>query len=333
MKVLFVNEALVYELLPMDACVRLIRGALATFSRGGAVQPLRSLLRLPDGSGVLGLMPGYLSEPVSFGVKVVSVMPGNLGTPYDSHQGVVMLFGASHGEPLAILDASAITAIRTGAASAVATDALARADAGDLALIGSGTQARTHLTAMATVRRLRRVRVWSRTRANAERFARESSMAAALEIEVMDTAEDAVRGADLVCTVTSTREPVVRGGWLAPGVHVNAAGACFATHRELDTDAVQRGRLYTDCRDSCLNESGDFLIPRGAGAFGENHLLGEVGEVLTGKLPGRLSDADVTIFKSLGIAIEDLASAHAIHQRALATGSGVWLDWNGSPAK
>ncbi len=332
MKVLFVNEALVYDLLPMDACVRLIRGALARFSQGGAVQPLRSLLRLPDGSGVLGLMPGYLSEPVSFGVKVVSVMPGNRGTPYDSHQGVVMLFGASHGEPLAILDASAITAIRTAAASAVATDALARADAGDLALIGSGTQARTHLTAMATVRRLRRVRVWSRTRANAERFARESSPAATPEIEVMDSAEEAVRGADLVCTVTSTREPVVRGVWLAPGAHVNAAGACFATHRELDTDAVQRGRLYTDCRDSCLNESGDFLIARRAGAFGEDHLLGEVGEVLTGNAPGRLSDTDVTIFKSLGIAIEDLASAHAIHRRALATGSGVWLDWNGSPA-
>ncbi len=330
MKVLFVNETLVYELLPMEECVRLVGDALAALSRGGAVQPLRSLMRLPDGSGVLGLMPGYLREPVSFGLKVVSVMPGNRGTPYDSHQGVVMLFGAAHGEPLAILDASAITAIRTGAASAAATDVLARADAGDLALIGSGTQARSHLTAMATVRRLRRVRVWSRTRANAERFAREWSAAATLEIEVMTTAEDAVRGADLVCTVTSTREPVVRGAWLAPGALVNAAGACFPTHRELDTEAVRRARFYTDCRDSCRNESGDFLIARSEGAIGEDHLLGEVGEVLIGKVSGRLSGDDVTVFKSLGIAIEDLASAHAIHQRALATGTGVWLDWSGS---
>src|SRR5271165_928302 len=169
----------------MGACVRLMRAALATFSRGGAVQPLRSLVRLPDGSGVLGLMTAYLGEPLSLGLKVVSVMPGNRGTPYDSHQGVVMLFGVTHGEPLAILDATAITAIRTAAASAAATAVLARADAGDLAIIGCGAQARSHLAAMAEVRALRRVRVWSRTLANAERFARESSAAAGLEIEVM----------------------------------------------------------------------------------------------------------------------------------------------------
>ena len=152
MKVLFVSEALVHELLPMGTCVRLMREALATFSRGGAVQPLRSLVRLPDGSGVLGLMPGYLGQPLSFGLKVVSVMPGNRGTSYESHQGVVILFGVAHGEPLAILDATAITTIRTAAASAAATDVLARADAADLALIGCGTQARSHLIAMATVR-------------------------------------------------------------------------------------------------------------------------------------------------------------------------------------
>ncbi len=332
MRVLIVNEVLVHELLSMDACIRLMREALATFSRGDAVQPLRTLVRLPDGSGVLGLMPGYLGEPRSFGLKVVSVMPGNQGTAYESHQGVVLLFGVIHGEPLAMLDATAITAIRTAAASAAATDALARADAGDLALLGCGTQGRTHLTAMATVRHLRRVRVWSRTRANAERFAREAPAPARLKIEVMATAEEAVRGADLVCTVTSAREPILRGAWLAPGAHVNAAGACFATHRELDTDAVRRARLYTDCRESCLNESGDFRIARGEGAFSDKHLLGELGEVLTGKVQGRLSNQDVTVYESLGIAIEDLAAAHAIYQRALATGKGAWVEWSGAPA-
>ncbi len=329
MKVLIVNEALVHELLPVGACIRLMRDALATFSRGDAVQPLRSLLRLPDGSGVLGLMPGYLGEPRSFGLKVVSVMPGNHGTAYESHQGVVLLFGVIHGEPLAMLDASAITAIRTAAASGAATDALARADAGDLALLGCGTQGRTHLAAMAAVRRLRRVRVWSRTRANADRFAREASVPASLKIEVMATAEDAVRGADLVCTVTSAREPILHGAWLAPGAHVNAAGACFATHRELDTDAVRRARFYTDCRESCLNESGDFRIARGEGAISDEHLLGELGDVLNGKLQGRLSNQDVTVYESLGIAVEDLAAAHAIHQGALATGKGAWLEWSG----
>src|SRR6185503_3651981 len=161
MKVLFVNEAGVHALLPMRECIDLMRQALTALARGDAVLPLRSMVRLPDQSGLLGLMPGYLGEPRSFGLKVVSVMPGNHGTGYDSHQGVVMLFGLVHGEPLAILDATAITAIRTAAASAAATDVLAREDAGDLALIGSGAQARTHLAAMRVVRKLRRVRVWS----------------------------------------------------------------------------------------------------------------------------------------------------------------------------
>jgi ornithine cyclodeaminase/alanine dehydrogenase-like protein (mu-crystallin family) len=326
-KVLFVNEALVNELLPMRSCIELVRTALATFSRGDAVQPLRSILRLPGAAGVLGLMPAYLGEPRTFGLKVITVMPGNTGTAYDSHQGVVMLFGVEHGEPLAILDATAITAIRTAAASAVATDALALPEAGDLALLGSGTQARTHLLAMAAVRRLRRIRVWSRSRANAERFAREQGAAAGVAIEVMADAEQAVRGADLVCTLTAAREPVLRGAWLSPGAHVNAAGACFPSHRELDGEAVRRARFFTDSRESCVNESGDFRIARDQGEIADSHLLGELGEVLLRKIPGRLAPGDVTVYESLGIAVEDLVSAHSIHQRALATGAGVWLEW------
>ncbi len=331
MKVLFVNEAGVKDLLPMKSCVGLMRDALTAFARGDAVLPLRSMLRLPDGSGILGLMPGYLGHPQSFGLKVVSVMPGNHGTPYDSHQGVVMLFGLVHGEPLAILDATAITAIRTAAASAAATDALAREDAGDLAIIGSGAQGRSHLAAMRAVRKLRRVRVWSRTRANAERFAREEATALGFPIEVTASAEEAVRGADLICTTTSARDPVLRGTWLSPGAHVNAVGACFAATRELDTDAVRRARFFTDCRESCLNEAGDFLIPRKEGAITDSHLLGELGEVFLGKVAGRISADDVTVYESLGIALEDLAAAHDIHRRALESGAGTWLDWGGPP--
>jgi ornithine cyclodeaminase len=293
------------------------------------VLPLRGKVRLPDGSGVLGLMPGYLGKPESFGLKIVTVMPGNHGTPYDSHQGVVMLFGVKHGEPLAILDATAITAIRTAAASAVATDALANSDAGDLALIGSGAQAHTHLVAMRCVRPLRRVRVWSRTRSNAERFARDESERSDLAVEVCDSARDAVRDADIVCTTTSAREPVLSGEWLAPGAHVNAVGACFPTSRELDTEAVRRARFFTDSRESCMNEAGDFLLARGEGAIDDPHLLGELGEVLLGKVAGRVSHDDITIFESLGIAIEDLAAAHFIHRRALESRKGIWLDWRG----
>jgi len=331
MKVLLVNEAGVHELLPMDACVSLMRDALTALSRGDAVLPLRSKMFLPDQSGLLGLMPGYLGDPRSFGLKVVAVMPGNHGTPYDSHQGVVMLFGVEHGEPLAILDASAITAIRTAAASAAATDVLARSDAGDLALIGSGVQARTHLAAMKAVRPLRRVRVWSRNRANAERFASEEAKAAGVPIEVAETAEAAVKGADLVCTTTSSREPVLQGAWLAAGAHVNAVGACFPNAREVDTEAVRRARLYTDCRESCLKEAGDFIIPRNEGAIDDGHLVGEVGDVFLGRIPGRRSPNEITLYESLGVAVEDLAAAHAIHRRARETGAGTWLEWGGPP--
>jgi len=330
MKVLFVNQAGVHEILTLQACIPLMRDTLAALSRSDTVLPLRSKVGLPDGTGLLGLMPGYLGEPQAFGLKVVTVMPGNHGTAYDSHQGVVMLFGVRHGEPLAILDGASITAIRTAAASAAATDALARTDAGDLALIGSGTQARMHLRAMQVVRPLRRVRVWSRTPANAARFASQEGERAGLAIEVMATAADAIRGADLVCTTTASREPVLPGAALAPGAHVNAVGACFAHSRELDTEAVRRARFFTDCRTSCVNESGDFLLARAEGAVPEAHLLGEVGAVFRGELAGRTSDADVTVFESLGVAVEDLAAAHFIHRRARDTGAGAWIEW-GAP--
>ena len=329
MKVLFVNEALVQELLPMGECITLMRQALTALAQGDAVLPLRSLMRLPGQSGLLGLMPGYLGAPQAFGLKIVSVMPHNHGTAYDSHQGVVMLFGVEHGEPLAILDATAITAIRTAAASGLATQVLAREDAGDLAIIGTGTQARTHLQAMACVRTLRRVRVHSRARENGERFARAHAALSSVPIEVVASAEAAVRGADLVCTTTSAREPVVLGRWLSAGAHINAVGACFPATRELDTEAVQRSRLYTDCRESCVNESGDYRLPLAEGAITESHLLGELGDVLTGKVAGRLAPGDVTLYESLGIALEDLAAAHFIHARARTTGAGTWLEWGG----
>lgn len=329
MKVLFLNEHDVHEQFEMRSAVKLMREALSTLARGDAVLPLRSLVRLPDGSGILGLMPGYLGAPQAFGLKVVTVMPGNHGTGYESHQGVVMLFGVEHGEPLAVIDASAITEIRTAAVSGAVTDALAKPDAGDLAILGSGAQARSHLAAMAAVRKLRRVRVWSRTRANAERFAREQGARHGVAVEVCADAAAAVRGADLVCTTTSSSTPVLLGSWLAPGAHVNAVGACFAASRELDGEAVARSRFFTDRRESCLAEAGDFRLARDEGAIGDAHLLGEVGDVFTGKLAGRTGPLDVTVFESLGIAVEDLASAHHLLSRARETGAGQWLEWGG----
>ena len=319
MNVLVISHADVARLLPMEACIEVMAGALRVTSRGGAVLPLRSVVWMPDRTGMIGLMPGFLGQPTSLGLKVVSIFPGNHAAGYDSHQGVVMLFDTQHGSPMAIIDASSITAIRTAAVSGVATRALARADAGDLAILGSGVQAATHLAAMRAVRPLRRVRVWSRNQDNARKFA----SASPIPVEVMATPRAAVEGADLICTTTATPTPILEGAWLAPGAHINAVGACFATTRELDTAAVARARLIVDSLESTIAESGDFLFAKAEGAIDDQHIIGELGDLLLDRFTGRRSDSEVTLFKSLGIAIEDLAAAHHIYTQAIATGAGV----------
>jgi ornithine cyclodeaminase len=268
-------------------------------------------------------MPSYLESPAALGLKVISYFPANHGTERDSHQGAVLLFDTRTGSLLAIIDASSITAIRTAAVSGLATRLLARADAGDLAILGSGVQAESHLDAMRAVRELRRVRVWSVHRDAAREFARRH------DVEPVDTAEAAIRDADLICTTTAAPTPVLAGDWIAPGAHINAVGACFAGTRELDTRAVLRSRLYVDRRESALSESGDILIPIREGALGESHIVGELGDVLVDRVPGRRTADEITLFKSLGIAVEDLAAAHHIHARARAEGRGIAVDFGG----
>jgi len=324
-----INQHEVQALMPMSECVEVMREALATLARGDAVLPLRSMMRLPDGSGLLGLMPAYLGAPKVMGLKVVSVMPGNHGTEFDSHQGAVMIFEVERGRPLAIIDATSITAIRTAAVSGVATRALAREDAGDLAILGSGTQAATHLDAMATVCRLRRVRVWSRDPEHLRALAERGAARHGLKVEIAGSARAAIEGADLICTTTSSRTPVLESAWLAKGVHINAVGACFKDTRELDTATVAGARFYVDRRESALNESGDFLIAKAEGAIDDRHIVGELGEVLIGTVPGRATPSERTIFKSLGIAIEDLAAAHHIWRKAERLDRGAAIDFGG----
>jgi alanine dehydrogenase len=319
----------VERLLPMAECVDVMAAALAAASRGDAVLPLRTMVWKPDRTGMIGLMPAYLGAPQSLGLKVVSIFPGNHGTPFDSHQGAVMLFDTAHGSPIAVIDAGSITAIRTAAVSGVATRLLARSDAGDLAILGSGVQAASHLDAMRAVRTLRRVRVWSRTEDHARRFAERQARRLGLPIEATPTARQAVEGADLVCATTAAREPVLEGAWLSPGSHVNAVGACFPTARELDTAAVLHARLFVDWRESALHEAGDLLIPKAEGALGDDHIVGELGAVLLGRLAVRGSAEEITLFKSLGIAIEDLAAAHHVLQKAVALGVGTAVPLGG----
>jgi ornithine cyclodeaminase/alanine dehydrogenase-like protein (mu-crystallin family) len=329
MSVRIITQAEVEQLLPMSECVELMSEVLVTLARGDAVLPLRTMVRLPDRPGLLGLMPAYLGSPRIMGLKVVTVMPGNHGTEYDSHQGAVLIFEVEHGSPVAIIDGTSITAIRTAAVSGAATRALAREDAGDLAILGSGVQAATHLDAMKTVRTLRRVRVWSRDPGHARACAERASARHGLRVEVAGSARAAVEGADLVCTTTSARQPVLEGAWLVPGAHVNAVGACAPDARELDTAAVAGARLYVDRRESALNEAGDFLIARSEGAFGDEHIVGELGDVLVGKAPGRRSPLERTLFESLGIAVEDLAAAHHIWRKAEQQGQGIAVELGG----
>jgi ornithine cyclodeaminase len=261
------------------------------------------------------------------GIKVVSVMPGNHGTEYDSHQGAVMVFETEYGRLLAMVDASEITAIRTAAVSGVATRLLAREDAGDLAILGSGVQAHTHLEAMMVARDLKRVRVWSRNEDNARRFAERESERHGLTVEVMPMAQAAVEGADIICTTTSSREPILMGDWLSPGTHINAVGSSVAFARELDTAAVVRSRLFIDRRESTVNEAGDFLFPKQEGAVDDNHIQGEIGEILLGQNTGRTTSEEITLFKSLGLAVEDLAAADYIYRQALEKGLGTAVEF------
>jgi alanine dehydrogenase len=330
MKTLIANTQDVANLLPMSECIEVMSDALKLLAGGDALLPLRQMMLLPGDTGnLMGLMPSYLGGFQSVGVKVIAAFPTNHGTEYDTHQGVVILFDTEYGLLRAIVDGTAVTAIRTAAVSGVATRLLARPDAGDLAIIGAGTQARTHLEAMLAVRPIRRVRVFSLPLDGAYVFAEREMRRHSISVEVMNTAREAVDGADLICTVTSAGEPVVLGEWLAPGAHINAVGAFTPTTRELDTAAVAKARLYVDRREATLNEAGEFLIPKREGVIGDDHILGELGQLLLGQVPGRGSPSEITLFKSLGIAIEDLAAAHHIWRKAEATGAGTWIEIGG----
>jgi ornithine cyclodeaminase/alanine dehydrogenase-like protein (mu-crystallin family) len=322
METVVISQNQVPQLLPMGECIEVMARAFGELARGSATMPQRQIVWLPDRSGALGLMPAHLQDLGALGVKAVTFFPRNEGTDLDSHQGAVLLFETGRGRLLAIIDATSVTAIRTAAVTALATRLLSREDAGDLALVGSGVQARTHLEAMRLVRTIRRVRVASKTPERARSFAARESKRHGIPITPCSTVREAVEGADIVCAVTSSREPVVRGEWLAPGSHVNAVGSSVAAARELDTAAVKRSRLFVDWREAALAEAGDFLIARAEGAVGDDHIAGELAELLAGAVPGRRSREEITAFKSVGLAIEDVAAAQHIYARARGS-SGV----------
>jgi ornithine cyclodeaminase len=311
-------------LLSVAECIPLMEQALRALARGEAQQPLRQVLRPQGSAGTLASMPATLSSLGVMGVKALTIFPGNHAVGLESHQGAVLLFDAADGRLLCALDASPITAMRTAAVSAVATRLLAREDAGDLALLGAGVQAEAHLSAMRLVREIRRVRVWSRTPAHAAAFVRRMSEAHGGGIEAAASAREAVEGAAIVCAATAASEPVLQGAWLAPGAHVNAVGSSTPQARELDAAAVARARLFVDRRESAMAEAGDFLRARAEGAASDASIVAELSELLVGA-PGRRTADEITLFKSVGLGIEDLATARHVYEKALRLGAGTRL--------
>jgi ornithine cyclodeaminase len=317
MSVLVLSDSDVRELLDMESCITAMEGALAALERGELSMPLRFVVR-PPGQQLLGLMPAHRggTEPL-FSLKEIVVAPANAARGLDPHQGAVILHDGETGALRAVLNASAITEIRTAAVSGLATRLLARPGARRVAILGAGVQARSHAHAMRTVIHDPELRVWSRTPAHAEALALESHAVACA------TVEEALDGAEVVCTCTSAREPIVRRDWLAPGTHINAVGSSVPGARELDTDVVVGAALFVDRRESTLNESGDYLRAVEEAGIGPGHIRAELGELLVGSHPGRTDDRELTVFKSLGLAVEDLAAAALCVERARERGVGV----------
>jgi ornithine cyclodeaminase/alanine dehydrogenase-like protein (mu-crystallin family) len=314
MSVLVLNQEEVERLLDMEGCIDAMADALASLARGEVQVPLRFIVSPEDGASLLGLMPAHRAggSPL-YSLKTVAVFPDNPKRGLDAHQGTVTLFDGETGEVRALMNASAITAIRTAAVSAVATRLLAREDARELAILGAGVQARTHLEALRLVRDFERVRVYSPTAEHAR----------ALGEDVAASAEEAVRGADIVVTATNSVEPVLRREWLKEGAHVNVIGGRPPQMREIDVATVANSAFYVDRRESAENEAYDYRDALDSGAIGPDHIRGEIGEVLIGAALGRSSPEELTVFRSLGLAVEDLAAAEYVVRRARETGTGA----------
>ena len=327
-QILVLDAANVEQLLTPKECIELMAQTLAELAEGNFHQPLRMVVRPPEAKGLLGLMPSYrISEPPLYGLKAIGVFPENPKIGKDAHQGSVMLFSGETGELLSLMNASSITAIRTAAVSAVATRLLARPDAAQLAIIGSGVQARSHLTALACVREIERTRVVSRNRQHAEEYAATMRKHSSFQIEPVTTVREAVEGADIIVTATNSHEPVIDRQWISPGAHINAVGTHSAASREIDGPTMAAARVFVDRRESAINEAGDYVLALKEGLITEESIVGEIGEVLVGTKQGRLTRDEITLFKSLGLAVEDLACAQFLFEKAQQEGCGTWVQF------
>lgn len=332
---LIIPQSEVERLLPVHACVPVMREAMIATSRGDVSLPIRQFMPVPGATGKMAIMPGSLGtageqDDANFGIKLVCKYDRPLidgkPDPLGTHVGMVLLFDSAKGVPLAMLEGSSLTSIRTSAASALATDLLARPDATRLAIIGNGEQASRHIKAMQAVRTISEVTVWGRDSGRAAVFAKEASERFDVPVTAAPSAAEAVAGADIICTTTSAKEPVLSGADLSPGQHINLVGSAIPTTSEVDHEAVRRSRFYVDYRPAAMAAAGELLKAIEAGVVTQEHIVAEIGEVVGDASLARRSADEITCYKSLGVAAQDLAAAHALYQAAMAEGAGVEVD-------
>ncbi len=310
----FIDREEVARRLTYEVCIPIVRDAMIAFSRGETRQLLRSIIPLSEGR-LFGVMPGAMGVHAPFGAKLISAFHENFARGMQSHQGLIILFEPDTGAPVCVVHAGEVTAIRTAAASAVATDALARKDARRLALLGYGEQAATHARAIHKIRPLESIAVWGRSPERAQAFANRIQTELAVPVVAASDVREAVADADIICTVTSASEPILKGEWVRPGTHLNLVGSGYAGPAEVDNDLVVRSRFIADSREGVLNQGGEFLRAKAAGLVGDEHIVAEIGQVLAGEIEGRRSAEEITVYKSLGHVVQDLASAWALYSQ------------------
>ena len=311
----FIDREEVARRLTYDVCIPIVRDAMIALSQGETKQVPRSIITLSEGR-LFGIMPGALGAHAPFGAKLISVFQGNSAKGRQSHQGLVVLFDPGTGEPVCAVHAGEITAIRTAAASAVATDALARADACRLAILGYGEQAATHARAIGKVRDLESIMIWGRSPERTRAFVARMQAELTVPVAAAANGEQAVAQADIVCTVTAAAEPILKGAWVRPGTHLNLVGSSYAGPAEVDNDLVVRSRFIADSRENVLRQGAEFLRAKAAGLVDDSHIVAEIGQVLAGEIEGRRSAEEITVYKSLGHVVQDLAAAWALYSQA-----------------
>lgn len=323
---LMLSRSDIRELITMEEAIEALRSAHAEFSRGDTAMPVRGVILVPEHQGWFGIMPAFLFGSGAMGLKAVTVHKGNPAKGMPATQGVTLLLDPATGTLLSVMDAGYLTGVRTAAASGVATSLLAREDAREVAILGSGAQGRHHLTAMKTVRKVERVRVYDPNFENAEMFVADMQPTLNATFQVVGSPEEAIRGADIVVATSTARTPIIEYSWLKPGAHINGVGAHSPDVREIAGEVIARARVVVDSREAALQEAGDLMMPIADGLVTAEQLSDELGEVVEGRKPGRTSPDQITVYKSVGIAIQDIAVANLVYQKALKAGAGTEVD-------